>query len=178
MTTHETRTVDARRDEPQAPIQRLLMVADAAVAEVGELPAEVRAVIDAAADVYVVTPSLPGRLDWLTDDVDRSRHLADERLDSVLGHTRTLGARTGGRTGDDHALTAFSDAVADFHPDHILIGLRSADHANWQERGLIEKVVDRFGLPVTTYAVDRGGHAQAVGDGAREAAQGATGKRS
>ena len=100
------------------------MVADPAVAEVGELPAQVRAVIDAAAEVYVVTPSLPGRLDWLTDDVDRYRHLADERLDSVLGHMRTLGVHASGRTGDDYALTALDDAVADFHPDHILIGLR------------------------------------------------------
>lgn len=159
MTTRDLATDDARPEEPQTPIQRLLMVADAAVAEVGELPAEVRAVIDAAAEVYVVTPSLPRRLDWLTDDVDRSRHLADERLDSVLGHMRALGAHASGRIGDDYALTAFADAVADFHPDHILIGLRSSDHASWQERGLVTKVVDRFALPVTTYAVDCGGHA-------------------
>lgn len=163
MTTPDIGTGDIRPEEPHTPTRRLLMVADAAVAEVGELPAEARALIDAAAEVYVVTPSLPGRLDWLTDAVDRSRHLADERLDSVLGHVRTLGARVSGRTGDDYALTAFSDAVADFHPDHILIGLRTSEHANWQERGLIEKVVDRFGLPVTTYAVDRAGHASGVG---------------
>jgi len=164
MTTHDMGIDDARPEAPDAPIRRLLMVADAAVAEAGELPAEVRALIDAAAEVYVVTPSLPGRLHWLTDDVDRSRHLADERLDSVLGHMRTLGAHASGRTGDDYALTAFSDAVADFHPDHILIGLRSSEHANWQERGLIEKIVDRYGLPVTTYAVDCGGHASGVGE--------------
>ena len=159
MTTHDTAARDARPEENQTPIQRLLMVADAAVAEVAELPAEVRATIDAAAEVYVVTPSLPRRLDWLTDDVDQPRHLADERLDSVLGHMRTLGAHASGRIGDDYALTAFSDAVADFHPDHILIGLRSSDHASWQERGLVKKVMDRFGLPVTIYAVDRDGHA-------------------
>ncbi len=159
MPTHDMKADDAHPDVPEAPIRRLLMVADAAVAEVGELPAQVRAVIDAAAEVYVVTPSLPGRLDWLTDDVDRYRHLADERLDSVLGHMRTLGVHASGRTGDDYALTALDDAVADFHPDHILIGLRSSEHANWQERGLIEKVLDRFGLPVTTYAVDCGGDA-------------------
>jgi lactam utilization protein B len=106
----------------------------------------------------VVTPSLPGRLDWLTDDVDRSRHLADERLDRVLGHMRTLGAHASGTTGDDTTLTAFSDAVANFQPDHILIGLRSRDHANWQERRLIRQVRERFGLPLTTYAIDCGGH--------------------
>src|SRR5919108_5562577 len=73
-------------------IRRLLFVADTAVADVDELQPSVRAVIDAAAEVYVVTPTLPGRLAWLTDDVDRFRHVADERLDTVLGHMRSIGA--------------------------------------------------------------------------------------
>ena len=143
------------------------MVADAAVAEVDELPVPVRAVIDAAAEVYVVTPSLPGRLAWLTDDVDRFRHLADERLDSVLGHIRTIRPEAGGRTGDDMMLTTFDDAVADFRPDHILIGLRSLEHANWQERGLIGHVRKR--LPVTTYAIDPQGHVGTTGQSGRAA---------
>jgi hypothetical protein len=145
-------------DPESARIQRLLMVADSAVASVDDLPAAVRAVIDAAAEVYVVTPSLPGRLAWLTDDIDRLRHLADERLDTVLGHIRTLSPEAGGRVGDEMLLTSFDDAVADFHPDHILIGLLSSEHRNWQERGLIEHVKERFGLPLTTYAIDFDGH--------------------
>ena len=163
MRTKDIEANGAPQEESRPPVERLLMVADASVAEVDELPAQVRAVIDAAAEVYVVTPSLPGRLDWLTDDVDRSRHLADERLDRVLGHMRTLGAHARGTTGDDTTLTAFSDAVADFHPDHILIGLRSSEHANWQERRLIEQVRERFGLPLTTYAIDCGGHVSGLG---------------
>ena len=67
---------------------------------------------------------------------------------------RSIGARASGTTGDDSILTAFEDAVAEFRPDHILIALRSSEHANWQERGLIKHVQDRFGLPVTTFAVD------------------------
>lgn len=159
MRTEDIEAGGARPQISPQPIERLLMVADAAVAAVDELPAPVRAMIDSAAEVYVITPSLPGRLDWLTDAVDRSRHLADERLDSVLGHVRALGAHASGRRGDDVTLTAFADAVADFQPDHILIGLRSSKHANWQERGLIEQVRERFGLPVTSYAIDCGGHA-------------------
>jgi hypothetical protein len=159
MRTEDIEAGAARPQISPQPIERLLMVADAAVAAVDELPAPVRAMIDAAAEVYVITPSLPGRLDWLTDAVDRSRHLADERLDSVLGHVRALGAHASGRRGDDVTLTAFADAVAEFQPDHILIGLRSSEHANWQERGLIEHVSERFGLPVTSYAIDCGGHA-------------------
>jgi hypothetical protein len=140
------------------PIQRLLMVADSAVAAVDDLPAVARAELDAAAEVYVVTPSLPGRLAWLTDDIDRCRHLADERLDRVLGHIRTISSHADGRIGDEILLTSFDDAVADFQPDHILIGLRSSEHGNWQERGLIEQVKERFRLPVTSYAIDSQGH--------------------
>ena len=84
-------------------IQRLLFVADAAVADVDELPPAVRAMIDLAADVHVLTPALPGRLAWLADDVDRFRHVADERLDTVLDHMHSIGA---------HASGAASEAVS------------------------------------------------------------------
>jgi hypothetical protein len=147
-----------RTRDANPPIQRLLMVADSAVADTDELPPSVRALLAEADEVYVVTPSLPGRLAWLTDDVDQPRHRADERLATVLRHMRTIGAQVRGRIGDDTMLVAFDDAVADFQPDHILIGLLSADHANWQERGLIQQVRERFGLPLTTYVIDRRGH--------------------
>jgi nucleotide-binding universal stress UspA family protein len=147
---------DSRDHAPT--IQRLLFVSDAAVATVEELPRQVRAVIDDAAELYVVTPTLPGRLAWLANQIDRSRHAADERLDTVLEHMRALGAEVKGTAGDDSILTAFADAVAEFRPDHILIALRSTEHANWQEGGLIKHVQDRFGLPVTTFAVEPGGH--------------------
>jgi nucleotide-binding universal stress UspA family protein len=143
-------------------IQRLLFVADAAVADVGQLPPPVRAVIDAAAEVYVLTPTLPGRLAWLADEVDRFRHVADERLDTVLGHMRSIGAHASGAALRGSVLTVVADAVAEFNPDHILLALRSAEHANWQERGLVEHIEHRFGLPVTTYAVDPQGRASSA----------------
>jgi nucleotide-binding universal stress UspA family protein len=141
-----------------ASIQRLLFVADATVADVDELPPAVRAVIDAAAEVYVVTPTLPGRLAWLADDIDWFRHLADERLDTVLGHMRSIDAHASGWAGRGSVLTPIADAVAQFRPDHILLALRSREHANWQERRLIEHIEERFGLPLTTYAVNVRGH--------------------
>jgi nucleotide-binding universal stress UspA family protein len=139
-------------------IQRLLFVSDAAVADVEELPHAVRAIIGAATEVYVLTPTLPGRLAWLADDVDRFRHLADERLDTVLNHMRSIGARAGGAAARGSVMTVIADAVTEFEPDHILIALHVSDHANWQERRLIEHVENRFRLPVTTFAVDLAGH--------------------
>jgi nucleotide-binding universal stress UspA family protein len=151
-------------NDRRAPIERLLFVADAAVADVAELPPVVRSVLDAATKVHVLTPTLPGRLAWLSDDVDRCRHVADERLDAVLGHMRSIGVDASGLAGRGSVLTVIADAVADFTPDHILLALRTSEHANWQERRLVEHIEQRFDLPVTAYGVDdRGRTVSAAG---------------
>jgi hypothetical protein len=150
--------LDSQPSDQRQPIQRLLFVADAAVADADELPPPVRAIIGRAAKVYVVTPTLPGRLAWLADEVDRCRHVADERLDTVLGHMHSIGANARGDALRGSVLTVLGDAVDTFKPDHIVLALRSAEHANWQEHRLIEHVEQRFRLPVTSYAVDLHGH--------------------
>jgi hypothetical protein len=38
-----------------------------------------------------------------------------------------------------------------FSPDHLLIALRPEDRAGWQERGLLDPVGERFGIPITVY---------------------------
>jgi nucleotide-binding universal stress UspA family protein len=176
MSNADIRALEAHPKGRGTTIQRLLFVADAAVADVDELPPAVRTVIDAAADVYVVTPTLPGRLAWLADDVDRHRHIADERLDTVLGHMHSIDAHVSGAAIRGSVMTVIADAVAAFKPDHILIALRSAEHANWQEHGLVEHIEERFGLPLTSYAVDLHGHASSADgplilcyDGSRDA---------
>jgi nucleotide-binding universal stress UspA family protein len=143
-------------------IQRLLFVADAAVADVAQLPPPVRAVIDAAAAVYVLTPTLPSRLAWLADEVDEVRHIADGRLDTVLAHLDSIGAHAGGAAARGSLMTVIADAVLEFKPDHILLALSSSEHANWQERGLVKHIAHRFALPVTTYAVDPQGRASSA----------------
>src|SRR4051794_6909514 len=149
---------DAPPRNPTPGIQRLLFVSDAAVADVDELPPVVRAIIDAATEVYVLTPSLPGRLAWLADDVDRFRHYADERFDTVLSHMHAIGADARGAARRGSVLTVIADAVTAFEPDHILIALHVSEHADWQERRLIEHVENRFRLPVTPFAVDTARH--------------------
>jgi nucleotide-binding universal stress UspA family protein len=158
MRNADVGTPASHPNDRKAAIQRLLFVADAAVADVEDLPPAVRTVIDTASEVYVVTPTLPGRLAWLADDVDGHRHIADERLDTVLGHMHSIDARADGMARRGSVLTVIADAVADVQPDHILIALRSSEHANWQEHGLIAHVEQRFGLPLTSYAIDRQGH--------------------
>jgi hypothetical protein len=102
-----------------------------------------------------VTPTLTSRGEWLTSDVDRARHEADERLDTILGQLDPTSSRvSGGAVGDETPLTAVEDHVRAFDPDHILIALRSAEHADWQERGLIDEIGRRFRIPITVFEID------------------------
>lgn len=157
MSGADPQVTNPQSQDGRPPIRRLLLVADVAVAGVQHLPPSVRAVIDAANQVHVLTPTLPGRLAWLADDVDGCRHVADERLDTVLDHMHAIGADVTGARRRGSLETVIADAVAAFDPDHVLLALRSSGHAYWQERRLVEHVQERFGLPVTSYAVDAAG---------------------
>ena len=59
----------------------------------------------------------------------------------------SIGAHASGLAGRGSVMTVIADAVADFKPDHILLALRSSEHAKWQEHKLGEHVMERFGLP-------------------------------
>ena len=142
---------------------RLLIVTGAAVADTDELPPLVRSLIEAASGILVITPVLPGRLQWLASDTDRVRHEADERLRTVLGHVEMVAQEAGaiGGIGDETPLSAFADAVRHFRPDHILLALRASDHGAWQERGLVDRVVGSFHIPLTIFEIDRYGRVPA-----------------
>jgi hypothetical protein len=132
---------------------RLLIAVGRAAESTEQLPDSVRALLDQADEILVVAPALPDRIHWLVSDTDKARMSADERLGSVLGQLEELGRSAEGEIGADDPLLAFDDAVAEFSPDHILIGLRSPGDAGWQEHHLVETVVERFGVPVTVFTV-------------------------
>jgi hypothetical protein len=134
---------------------KLLIAAGEAAADRREVPASVLALVEGAEEILVMSPALPGRLDWLTGQEDRTREIADERLRTVLGQLEGAGQKAGGVVGGDDPLVAFEDAIADFGPDHIVIGLRNRNDAGWQEKGLLDQIVERFGLPITVFELDR-----------------------
>ena len=133
--------------------ERLLIAVGRPASDAAEVPPAVRGLIDAASEIMVVAPTLPGRLQWLMSDTDRATERADERLGVVLGHLDELGVTAEGRVGSDEPLVALDDAVREFGPGHILIALRPEERAGWQERGLIDAVLARFGLPVTVFVL-------------------------
>jgi hypothetical protein len=132
---------------------RLLIAAGESAASVNELPFGVRELIDAADEILVITPALPSRFEWLSSATDRAREQADERLQTILGQIEQLGSEAEGEVGADDPLLAFEDALRDFEADHLLLGLRAPGEAGWQEQGLVDDLVERFGLPITVFSV-------------------------
>ena len=132
---------------------RLLIAAGEAADSAEDLPYGVRDLIDAADEILVVTPALPRRLEWLASATDKSRQQADERLQAVLGQMEDLGVQASGTVGADDPLLAFDDAMAAFRADHILVGLGRPERADWQERGPLDQLLARFGVPVTAFSL-------------------------
>ena len=132
---------------------RLLIAAGETAASAAELPFGVRELIDAADEILVITPALPSRFEWLSSATDRAREQADERLRKILGQIEELGSDAEGAVGADDPTLAFEDALRDFQADHLLLAIRGPDEAGWQERGLVDQLLERFGLPMTVFAV-------------------------
>jgi len=132
---------------------RLLIAAGEAADTADALPFGIRELIDKASEILVVTPALPTRFEWLASATDKAREQADERLHAVLRQIEELGTEASGSVGADDPLLAFEDALAEFRADHILVGLRTPEQADWQERGLLDELLRRFGLPVTVFSL-------------------------
>ena len=136
--------------------QRLLIAAGEAAAKPEDIPPSVQSLIDAAEEILVIAPSLPGRFEWLVSATDKARQQADERLRTILGQLDEMGADARGAVGADDPLTAFEDAIRQFAPDHLLIAIRTGDRADWQERGLLDQLVERFTIPMTVFQLSPG----------------------
>ena len=132
---------------------KLLIAAGQAAADPADLPETVTELISSAEEIVVIAPTLPGRFEWLASATDQAREQADKRLQAVLGQVSEVSGSESaeGAVAADDPLLAFDDAVAEFEPDHILIGLRSAERAGWQERGLLDQIVARFSVPITVF---------------------------
>ena len=136
-------------------IQRLLVLAGEDLANVEELPPGVSTLLHEAGEVFVLSPTKPGRLRWLFSDVDDARHVADERLASILGTLRSAGVPAMGEVGADMPLVAMGDAIRRLHPDHIVCAVGSARHRDWQ---LMERTERDYGVPMTLFELDPAGH--------------------
>ncbi len=136
---------------------KVLIAAGEAASDPEEVPASVRQLVDTASEVLVMSPSLVGPLQWLTGDIDRARHVANERLAVVLGQLEAVGRSASGVRGDESPRAAFEDAVRQFNPDHIVIAVPPTSRSARRRHEVIDYLLDRFGLPVTVFAIGAAG---------------------
>jgi hypothetical protein len=132
---------------------KLLVAVGEAVSSTEALAPGIRLLIDEASELLVMSPSEVGPIEWLTGGVDRARRRADERLAVVLGQLEEAGISASGMRGDELVPVAFEDALRDFSADHIVILLRDADRARFRRQDLIDRLLERFGLPITIVVV-------------------------
>ena len=149
---------DATKPRSAVPRLRLLIVTDAVAADPASLPPLVRFLIETASDRFVVSPRLTNPFEWLESDIDKATTQAEQRLRAVLTHFASGSAPLDGTVGDETLRLAIEDAMNDFRPDHLIIGIRTHDHDSWQERHLIENVRHRFHVPLTVFEIDDQGH--------------------
>jgi hypothetical protein len=79
---------------------------------------------------------------------------AKVRIDLARRFLRDQGINAVGDIGDRDPYTATMDAVAEHHPDEIIISTFPATVSGWLRRDLIERIEQASGLPVTHVVQD------------------------
>ncbi|MGH2957109.1 MAG: hypothetical protein ACRDL6_08960 [Solirubrobacterales bacterium] len=138
------------------PAKRVLVVTNEDLSDANEVPAEIRPLVEAAEEVYVIAPTLTTWLQWVATDIDGARVTADRRLRTVFDHMHAHGLKPRGTVGAEDQVVAIADALADFDPDLIVLRLHApgGDHENWHEHRIGERVRSHFELPTVVFFFD------------------------
>jgi hypothetical protein len=99
--------------------------------------------------VHVLAPALNSRLRHICSDVDQAIGAARARLDDAARYLRAAGVNVDGHVGDSDPFVAVGDTFADFAADEVIVSTLPPGESNWLERNLIERLRERYGLPVT-----------------------------
>lgn len=133
--------------------ERVLIVVDEVICDADSQPDELVSRIRGASEVLVVAPCLTSRLESLCSDLDEARIEANERLHIVLDYLRERGLRPQGQIGDESPLLAIDDALAEFPADAIVLALHAQEEENWREHDLLQRLRQRFSIPITVFLV-------------------------
>lgn len=132
--------------------KRVLVVVDPSVAQIET----VRAALNRDADeLFFLSPQLPNRLDWVTNDDRSASAEAEDRLARTVDEAHGEGISVDGMVGaDDDVLTAIGDAVA-LHPvDEVVVVIGQHADRHWRFDELAKNIHDRHGLPVHRLALE------------------------
>ena len=104
--------------------------------------------------ILVVCPALNSQLRHWTSDEDRARGEAQARLEESLAALADEGVRARGQVGDADPVQAVEDALRTFGADEIVVSTHPPGRSNWLERGVVERVRERFPCPIHHVVVD------------------------
>jgi len=76
------------------------------------------------------------------------------RVDLARAFLRQQGIEAIGEVGDPDPYSATMDAVAEYHPDEIIVSTKPASSSGWLRRDLLERIGDASGLPVEHVVTD------------------------
>jgi hypothetical protein len=79
---------------------------------------------------------------------------AQVRIDLARQFLRERGVNAVGDVGDTDPYTATMDAVAEWHPEEIIVSTYPATSSGWMRRDIIERIGEATGLPVTHVVTD------------------------
>src|SRR3954466_15906548 len=79
---------------------------------------------------------------------------AQVRIDLARSVLRQEGIDSIGEPGDPDPYTATMDAIAEYHPDEVIISTFPATSSGWLRRDLIERLSDAGGEPVEHVVAD------------------------
>jgi hypothetical protein len=102
--------------------------------------------------IFVVAPTITGRLHALVSDIDQERAAAELRLNDVLTQLRERGYIAGGKVGDEDPVLAIKDSLYQFRADEILVIATAATDESWRARRFSERA-KTLGIPLSCVRV-------------------------
>jgi GABA permease len=138
---------------PAGAAQRVLVLGNETIAA-PELLAALRALdAERKAEYYVCVPANPvdtGQAEhkgavfiW-----EATQEAAQRRLDYTLRALRTDGLQADGALGDYRPLRALADAVAQFHPDRLVICTLPLDRSTWLRYDVVDRARTSYDIPI------------------------------
>jgi hypothetical protein len=133
---------------------RILVVANETIAGANLIEAVRKRIEQGDAEFVVCVPrTRPKDGNIIYDDFQHEA--AQVRVDLARAWMRDqMGVEVIGEVGDPDPYTATMDAIAEFHPDEIIVSTKPATISGWLRRDLVERITQDSGLPVEHVVTD------------------------
>jgi hypothetical protein len=82
------------------------------------------------------------------------RDAAQVRVDLARQFLAAEGIELLGQVGDEDPFQATMDAIADLHPDEVIVSTHPVTQSGWLRKDLVERIREASGLPVEHVVVD------------------------